>query len=224
MSEFKKERAQLPDGLIDFSLKIIKGEKPAEAVKANKELIDGVNPMQVITLIDVLVGMNLPMPELKSGINKLLNLFFVALDNYPDAVIEKDSFPDLLIRNNEEMDRRLKSMRPLIRKVNKNKHDPETKKDLLEGFYGLMVFENHYVIKENVLFPVLEKYWPDYKCLQVMWSFHDDIRRNLKQIISQLKKVELDLAKFNKLIKEVEITFPLFFSLVKNLKKAVSMP
>ncbi|MCK5765753.1 MAG: DUF438 domain-containing protein [Bacteroidales bacterium] len=199
MSEFKKERAQLPDGLIDFSLKIIKGEKPAEAVKANQELIDSVNPMQVITLVDVLVGMNLPMPELKSGINKLLNLFFVALDNYPDAVIEKDSFPDLLRRNNEEMDRRLKSMRPLIRKVNKNKHDPETKKDLLEGFHGLMVFENHYVIKENVLFPVLEKYWPDYKCLQVMWSFHDDIRRNLKQIISQLKKVELDLAKFNKL-------------------------
>jgi len=84
----------LPDGLIDFSLKIIKGEKPAEAVKDNKELIDGVDPMQVITLIDVLVGLNLPMPELKSGINKLLNLFFVALDNYPDAVIEKDSFPD----------------------------------------------------------------------------------------------------------------------------------
>ena len=107
--------------------------------------------MQVITLIDELVGMNLPMPELKSGINKLLNLFFVALDNYPDAVIEKDSFPDLLMRNNEEMDWRLKNMRPLIRKVNKNKHDPETKKDLLEGFYGLMVFENHYVIKEKLM-------------------------------------------------------------------------
>ncbi len=198
MSEFKKEKSQLPEGLIDFSLKIIKGENPAKAVKANKELIDGMTPWQVITLVDELVDINLPMPELKAGINKLLNLFHVALDNYPQAEIENNSFPDFLRRNNEEMERRLKVMRPLIRKVNKNRHDTETKKDLIKGFSGLEIFENHYVIKENVLFPVLEKYWPDYRCLQVMWSFHDDIRRNLKQIISQLKRVELDLSKFNK--------------------------
>jgi len=221
MSVINKDRAKLPEGSIEFSLRIIKGENPLKAVEENKEFIDTISPRQVITLIDELVGLNLPMSVLKPGINKLLNLFHSALDNYPEVEIPRDSFPNFLMRNNAEMDRRLKIMRPLIRKVNKNKDDLETKKELLKGFSELKVFENHYVIKENVLFPVLEKYWPDYHCLQVMWSFHDDIRRNLKQIISQLKKVELDLSKFNKLagdlffnmlaikFREEKILFPL---------------
>lgn len=43
-----------------------------------------------------------------------------------------------------------------------------------------------YQIKENLLFPILEKHWNNFRCVQVMWSIHDDIRRNLKELIDLL--------------------------------------
>jgi hypothetical protein len=61
----------------------------------------------------------------------------------------------------------------------------------------------HYQIKENVLFPVIEKYLPDYRCLQVMWSFHDDIRRNLKETLQMLGAADFDLKKFNRLAGDI---------------------
>ncbi|RLD81870.1 MAG: hypothetical protein DRJ15_03210 [Bacteroidetes bacterium] len=199
MSGFNKGSVKLPPGMIEFSHAIINGDEPLKAVKENKQLIDNISPEEVIILIDELAGLDLPIEKLKTGINKLLNLFYTSLKNYPAVELQKDSFPDFLVRNNREMDERLKTLRPLIRDLNKNKNDQDIKARLLKGFTGLVVFESHYTIKENVLFPVLEKFWKEYRCLPIMWSFHDDIRRDLKQIRLVLEKPELDLPRFNKL-------------------------
>ena len=199
MPEFSRKKVQISQELIDFSTAIINGDKPAEKVRENKKLIEQISPSEVIALIDELVLLNIPIPLLKTGVNKLLNLFNESLKNFPPASIKEDSFLDFLTRNNAEMESRLKELRPLIRKINKNKNEIEIKQYLLKGFAELEPFDKHYVIKENVLFPLLEKHWPDHRCLQIMWSFHDDIRRNRKHIISVLKKVELDLPKFNRL-------------------------
>ena len=199
MTEFKNKGNTVPQELIDFSLAIIHAENPAEVVRKNRYLMDEITPSAVLALVDHLVQLNIPMPVLKTGVNKLLNLFHTSLKNYPEPELEKNGFTDYLHRNNAEMDIRLKAIRPLIRKINQDKNELEVKKELLKLFSGLEIFDAHYVIKENVLFPVLEKHWPDYRCLQVMWSFHDDIRRNRKEIIHVLKKVELDLKRFNKL-------------------------
>jgi len=199
MSEFNNEIMPLPDGMLDFCLAILHGNEPHKAVQENEQLIENISPEQLIILVDELMGMDIPMETLKTGINKILNLFHTALKNFPDPELPENSLPDFLVRNNMEMDRRLKSLRPLIRLINKNKHDYTTREQLVKGFTGLIVFENHYLIKENVLFPSLEKYWPQYGCLKVMWSFHDDIRQNLKHIRSVLEKSELDLPRFNKL-------------------------
>jgi len=52
-----------------------------------------------------------------------------------------------------------------------------------------------------VLFPVIERYIPEFRCLSVMWSFHDDIKRNLKAAIQQLKEDSVfDLKLFNRLV------------------------
>lgn len=199
MSGSSRKKEPLPAKLIAFSKAIIYGQDPASMVRENSALIDNITPSEVISLVDELVGMDIPLDELKSGINKILNLFYRNLNDTRAAKTTQGSFLDILQRNNAEMAERLKNMRPLIRKINKNPNDVKTKQALLEGFTGLKPFDNHYVIKENVLFPALEKQWPDYRCLQVMWSFHDDIRNNRKQIVSILKKAVLDLPKFNKL-------------------------
>ncbi len=60
--------------------------------------------------------------------------------------------------------------------------------------------EKHYVRKENILFPYFEKEYPNYKCLGVMWSIHDDIRRNQKALLMALLEVNLDKKQINKLL------------------------
>jgi hypothetical protein len=109
MSGISRKKVQVPREWIDFSLSIIHAEDPFENVRKNKDLIDGITPSEVIALVDELVALNLPMPQLKKGINKLLNLFNLALKNYPVSTFSDGSFPDVLIRNNYKMSEDLKS-------------------------------------------------------------------------------------------------------------------
>jgi len=199
MSGVARKKVQVSKELIDFSQAIIYADHPAEKVRTNQALVDNMTPSLLIALVDELVQMSIPLPELKTGINKLLNLFHKVLSKHPSVDIPEGSILDYLKQNNLEMEKRLKKLRPLIRNINQNKHDIQVKNDLLYGFQELEPFDNHYVIKENILFPVLEKKWPDYRCLQLMWSFHDDIRNNRKKIIAKLKKNDLHLEQFNKL-------------------------
>lgn len=208
MSGFTREKIRLPQAMIDFSLAIIQADDPAIKVRENETLLKGITPSEVVALFDALLDFNLPMPEMKKGVNKLMNLFHDTLNNADTVHVTEGSFPEFLIRNNAEMEARLKKLRPLIRKINANKNDIRTKKALLKGFETLADFEDHYILKEHILFPVLEQHWPDHGCLKVMWSFHDDIRRNRKSLIGALGKVELDLPKFNKL------TGDLFFNML----------
>ena len=228
MSGIARNKVQVSNELIEFSRAIIFADHPAEIVRKNQPLLSGMTPSLVIALVDELVQMDIPLPDLKKGINKLINLFHKALINFPAIEIAEGSFLDYLQQNNLEMEKRLKKLRPLIRKINENKLDLEVKKDLIYGFQELEPFDNHYVIKENVLFPILEKKWPDYRCLQIMWSFHDDIKSTRKKIISKLQKNDLNLQQFNRLtgdlffdmlsikFREEKILFPEILSSITN--------
>ena len=143
--------------------------------------------------------MKIPMHDLKKGINKLLNLLYKTISEYPYYPPAKESFLGCLIENNRILDEILQQIKPQIREINKNPENSEVKKLLLEKFTEVGKFADYYLIKENVLFPVIEKYVPEFRCLSVMWSFHDDIKQNLKLIPEQLTRNEFDLALFNRL-------------------------
>jgi DUF438 domain-containing protein len=75
-----------------------------------------------------------------------------------------------------------------------------TEKHLQEinaGIKGLKSYVNYFTIKENLLFPAIENHWKDYKCVQVMWSIHDDIRRYLKELPEIVDAKDFDLKLFN---------------------------
>ena len=58
-------------------------------------------------------------------------------------------------------------------------------------FNNLCEVEKHYVRKENQLFPYIEKYGWD-TTSQYMWTFHDQIRDNLKEIRSTIELKKFD--------------------------------
>lgn len=199
MSEFTQHKNTRIEKLVHLFQGILKGKNLSQLVIDNQETIQNCIPSDVIFLVDKLVLMKIPMDDLKKGINKLLNLLYKTISEHPYYPPVKESYMGCLNENNRIMDELLQQIRPLIRKINKNTENDEVKKMLLEKFRKAEKFSNYFHIKENVLFPVIEKYVPEFRCLSVMWSFQDDIKRNFKLVLEQLSGNEFNLARFNRL-------------------------
>jgi DUF438 domain-containing protein len=106
-------------------------------------------------------------------------------------------------QNSVEMEKILDSISPVFKAYNKQKNSKEHRARLIELFKKLSEFNLHYIIKENVLFPVLEQYVHNYRCLQIMWSFHDDIRRNIKNVIAALINNTDETVDFNRWVGDI---------------------
>ena len=236
MSEFTLHKQHRVDKLVDLFLLVIREELTSAQVAGFQQVIDRAEPADVIAVVDELVKQNIPMPELKKGINKALNLLNKALREFPYTAPAPGSFFDWLIRNNEQIDLRLKAIRPLLKELNQNAEDSKLRNELKNKFADLLKIDLHYQIKENVFFPLVESFLPDYRCLQVMWSFHDDIRRNLKEVILLLDVPSVDLPRFNRLagdvffniyaikFREERILFPVISAIVSEEKLNALLP
>ena len=202
MSEFTNHKANRVAKLVELFQLVIRGEMTSELVPRYQQVIDLTGPADVITVVDELMKLNIPMPELKKGINKALNLLGKSLQEFPYEP-PVSSFLHVLNQNNEQIDWRLKAIRPLLKEINQDTANQQLRNELSGKLIELSRIDLHYQIKENVLFPLIEKHLPDYRCLQVMWSFHDDIRRNLKETIQMLETTNLDMKKFNRLAGDI---------------------
>ncbi len=200
MSKITEHRKQHIEQLYQLFNGILAGNNLTGLVEENKHLIENTIPSDVVYLVDKLMLSGIPVDRLKKGINKLLNLLHRTIHNYPYHKPVKESFLGCLIEDNAQLDKRLKVMKPLIREVNKSSKSKKLLNDLKINLTGLHTFNNHYLIIENVLFPVLEKKWGEFRCVKVMWSFHDDIRRDLKAATRLLENGKFDLKQFNRLI------------------------
>lgn len=172
-------------------------------IVANSDFIPMVVPSDFIPLFDDIIRQGTPMEEVKALTNKLLNIFHIPLSEFKRLAPPAGSFLDVLEQNNREMERVLNEIRPVFKAFVKDVKNAELCAELSRLFGQLEVFAKHYTIKENVLFPVIEKAWSDYRCLQIMWSFHDDIRRNIKSVIEQLTQIEIDLKQFNRCVGDI---------------------
>jgi hypothetical protein len=200
MSEFTQHKNARIEKLVLLFNGILKGENLGALVAENQKLIESCIPSDVVVLVDRLVLMKIPMADLKKGINKLLNLLHKTISEYPCYQPEKENFIGCLVENNRILDKRLQEIRPLIREINKSLENAELKKSIKAKFIELEKFGKYYLIKENIIFPVIEKHVPGFRCLSVMWSFHDDIKRNLKLAIEELERKNFDLKIFNRLV------------------------
>ena len=195
MSEFTDNKKNRIDQLLEFFIGISKGKDAVKVVEDNLELINNTIPSDVVILVDRLIQLNIPIEELKKGINKFLNLLFRTIRDYPYTPPEKNSYFGCCLENNRQMDFHLKAIRPLIKKINKNPNNEKLRNELKNKFIDVEIFNKYYIIKENVLFPLLENNLSEYRCIQLMWSFHDDIRKNLKLVMKELNSDDFDLRK-----------------------------
>jgi DUF438 domain-containing protein len=200
MSEFTNHKETRVLQLVKLFDGILTGENLGQLVAENQRLIESVVPSDIISLVDKLVLLKIPMDELKRGINKLLNLLYKTLSEHPYYPPSKESYLGCLVENNRLLDEKLKALKPKIKELNNSPENEDLKSELEILFSETEKFSTYYLIKENVLFPVIEKHVPEFRCLSVMWSYHDDIKRNLKAAIDELRKPKFDLKLYNRLI------------------------
>ncbi|RXQ91579.1 DUF438 domain-containing protein [Ancylomarina salipaludis] len=227
MSEFINNNQARIDSLYDFCYRLIVGENGVDLIKKHQAAIDDLKVNDVLVVVHRLVESDLPMDILKKGITKALNVFYRSIMAQPKLSLSENHFLSYLQKENRELERRLQALKVLVKDFNKAGADIQKIADYLRiGIEDLMQMEKHYIRKENILFPYFEKEYPQYKCLSVMWSIHDDIRRNQKALLLALLEVNLDKKQINKLLgdlffdmysiifREEYLLFPIVFNAV----------
>lgn len=203
MLEFTHHKQNRVKMLVQLTKAILEKKKVGELYKQYLEEIQKLMPSDVIAAVDVLMQEEIELEALKTAINKLLNLVYQPINDFPSSQAKEGDIFWYLQQNNDKAMSLLEETSQPIKKLNKENPEDSIPK-LLAIYRELLNFTKIYTIKENVVFPVIEKEWPDFRCSQMMWAFHDDIKRDIKEVISILESKEMDdLSKFNRLVGDI---------------------
>ncbi|MDD4969674.1 MAG: PAS domain-containing protein [Paludibacter sp.] len=220
MSEFTNTSDLRSVELADYMLGLLKGGNGLELIEKHAIKTSKFIPHDIINAFDILMEKNIPVDDLKYVSNKLINILFHTILEYPALTPPENSILSLLTTDNAIALQKLKDSRELIKAINK-KVDSSLLVELAERFVDIEKFMLHYTVIENVVFPFMESGMKHHQCVKIMWSFHDDIRRNLSRMISLLKAGTFDLKEFNTLsgllffnintiiLREEKIIFPI---------------
>lgn len=196
-----KEQEQRINDLLELFDAVTYKRKAHETVtRLQDTAVANATPDDIVILVHDVVEKDYPMEDIKLGVSRILNVLRRTIDDYPYTAPKKGTFFDICIRNNKEIIRRLNNLRPHVHKLNHESVSQEDKLMIIELWEQLKSVTDYYLIKENILFPLAEHHLDDYRCVAVMWSIHDDIRRNLNSIIEELQSEEMDISVANRLI------------------------
>ncbi len=171
------------EDILAFSRGIMNGENGRELIERYKTSIETLTPHDMIEMENRQLQSGASPLMIKATIGKVLNTIYKALSSYVWKKPQEGEFLFYLMAENRELEKRLGAIKEILKSGSPEKEKPE----LLIRFIELVDFNHHYVKKENILFPYLEKGWENYLPLQVMWSLHDDARKSLKKILNLLQ-------------------------------------
>lgn len=197
--------------LTELFTKVIKGNGNKQLFEAYKSDIDAILPRDVITILDKIMKSDIGMEELKSGISKVLNVVHLPLKKLEWKPKPENYFLTDMVSENTELRKILDKLKEKLKvfkpeKTASGKLESE-KSEIRSAIKKAGEINIHYLKKENILFPYLEKYWEDFGCLSVMWSIHDDVRKYIKELDVLLQNDMFSTERFN------NIAGKFFFSL-----------
>ena len=230
MSEFINNSENRINDLLAFVKGLINNDKGSELIQKYADAIAEVHPYDVVVMVDRLMKESYELRDVKQGVNKALNMLYKGLVSQEIPDYSAIPFLKSLTQENSALNHRLIEIRPLIKGFNQKDIDEAERRKILDELGArvleLMQFEVHYVKKENILFPYIEKYLEEYGCLPLMWSYHDDVRKYSKEIVAAVEHGNPDMKRLNRLLgdlffilyairfREEYILFPVIFSLI----------
>lgn len=188
-----KTNNQRVNRLADYARGLVDSKDGTELYLKYKDDIEKVTPQEAFEIFYAQLQDGLTTKDILKILDKAIHVFHISLSEYKWDRPDKDSFLDTLIRENEALINKLEKIKEII----KRKDFKNNKDELIKRIEELQQFNTHYLKKENILFPYLEKKMEKFEGLTIMWSLHDEGRSSLKKVISILQEEEPNEFDFN---------------------------
>jgi uncharacterized protein len=150
----------------------------------------------------------------KKNVGKIINAFYHSLQAHQGEVPTEGHFLHYLQLENRQVEKIMAEIRTILRPLMNGTGPLDG--DLLGRLKPLLLqlkdYELHYLKKENILFSYIENAFPEFRCLQLMWSFHDDYRRSLAALNELLATDKVDKKLLNQELANLfYVVLPLVF-------------
>lgn len=195
--------------LTEYVHGIMNNENGKELYLKYRNDIEQVTPQEVFEIFYSLLDSGATPAEILTFLDKVINVFYKSLTGYSWKKPEKNSFIDYLMQENSALTDRLER----IKEIYKKEDFQTAKRALVPKMRELQKFNAHYLKKENILFPYMEKKMKKFEGLSIMWALHDETRKRLKTTIEYLEAEGCNEAEFNILLGN------LFFAMYGLIKK-----
>lgn len=188
MSEFINNREYRQKVLKEIITELHNG-KGVDEVKARfEELIKGISPSEISEMEQALIMDGMPVEEIQGLCDVHAAVFKGSIEEIHRPEKEED-VPGHPVHTFKLENRKLEGVvnnriKPHIEDF-KNADSQENIKKLAEDFNTLKEIDRHYLRKENLLFPFMEKYGITAPP-KVMWGVDDEIRDAIKEVIGLL--------------------------------------
>lgn len=194
MSEYINNREYRQKVLKQLIMELHDGKTVDEVKERFEKLIEGVSASEISMMENQLIMEGLPITEVQRLCDVHAAVFKGSIEEIhmpEDPALIPGHPVNTFKMENRALERLMdKTIRPLLSEL-KNNDSPDLRGKLFAEFTKLYELDNHYLRKENLLFPFLEKYeitGPP----KVMWGVDDEIRKDIKDVISALKEPECD--------------------------------
>lgn len=162
----------------------------AEIYKLYESTLKSIEPIDIFYLPKYQEDTTQSIEEIKASAGKFVNAFAHGLEAHQPLVYNSNLFTYML-EENKLIEAYLNQIKPLFKKSTLVNY----KDDIHHSLLACLSFEQKFVKREMILFPILEQRLPSKKPLEVLWSLHDDARVKLKELLKLLKEDKPDSSK-----------------------------
>lgn len=196
MSEFTEHSKKRTEALTHYLLGLTDDQDGAELIEKYKIPETAFEPLEVVYALDNIVAEKRDFEKIKTASNKLFNILYKSLTALNTKEYTRVPFLKILVNDNAGAQKKLAGTRTWIRQINRSV-TPKALSELKNSFLEISGFTEHYKVMQNIVFPEIESTFEKHGCLKILWSFHDDIVRNIRKTIDLLSQEPFDLKAFN---------------------------
>jgi DUF438 domain-containing protein len=169
--------------LIEYTQGIMNKEDGTELYMKYRSDIEQVTPQEVFEIFYSMLQKGTEPKDILVFLDKVINVFYKSLIGYSWKKPEENSFVGFLMQENHAMIKKLEDIKEIL----KDKDYEARRDELIPKVKELMEFKDHYLKKENILFPFLERKLEKFNGLAIMWAMHDETRLRMKKVIDCLE-------------------------------------
>ena len=148
-----------------------------------QEAFEEVGPQDLFGAFYRLMEKGLQPKELLGVLDKVINVAYEGLTAHSWKMPANNGFLLSLMMENQALIEKLEEIKGVLREEDQLSR----KEKLIPRVEELLRFNHHYLKKENILFPYMERKLEHFGGLSIMWSLHDEARAKMKQAIQCLE-------------------------------------